>query len=127
MPEKRKLVLARHGRSGAIGAADTVISKTSQFASRTRFRIAGPFVDHGTQFVGLLVELPHPLGLFGEIATEFRDLAFDRTGQFDGPAAPGSPPRSAYSPGFRHSILSEAPFLTGRAPVHVRTERHRGR
>jgi hypothetical protein len=34
-------------------------------------------VNHGTQLVCLVLQLAHPLGLHSQIATEFRDLAFD--------------------------------------------------
>jgi hypothetical protein len=34
------------------------------------------------QLVRLVLQLPHPLRLDGEIATDFRDLAFDNIRQF---------------------------------------------
>jgi hypothetical protein len=43
------------------------------------------------QFVGLLLQLPRPLRLDGEIATEFRDLAFDSIRQFGRSRPPVSP------------------------------------
>jgi hypothetical protein len=45
---------------------------------------AGPLANNPTQLIGLLFHLPHPLPLNGEIATEFRDLAFDNIRQFGG-------------------------------------------
>jgi hypothetical protein len=46
--------------------------------------VAGPLADHPAQLIGLLLQLPHPLPLNGEIPTEFRDLAFDNIRQFGG-------------------------------------------
>jgi hypothetical protein len=39
--------------------------------------VAGPLANHPAQLIGLLLQLPHPLSLNGEIPTKFRDLAFD--------------------------------------------------
>jgi hypothetical protein len=46
--------------------------------------MAGPTPDHPTQLIGLLLQLPHPLPLNGEIPTEFCDLTFDNIRQFGG-------------------------------------------
>jgi hypothetical protein len=46
--------------------------------------VAGPLANRRTQLIGLLLQLPHPLPLNGEIATEFRDLAFDDIRQIGG-------------------------------------------
>jgi hypothetical protein len=45
-------------------------------SSCERVRVAGPLANGPAQLVGLLLQLPHPFHLHGEIATEFRDLAF---------------------------------------------------
>jgi len=50
------------------------------------------------------MQLPHPLRLHGEIATDFCDLAFDCIRQIGGSAPRASPLRAAYDFGFRHSI-----------------------
>jgi hypothetical protein len=39
--------------------------------------LADPLANRSTQLVSLLLQLPHPLGLHGEIATDFDDPAFD--------------------------------------------------
>lgn len=41
------------------------------------FRRAGPFANHDLQLVSLLLQLAHPLDLHRQVATKFRDLAFD--------------------------------------------------
>jgi hypothetical protein len=40
-------------------------------------RLGGPLANHPAQLVGLLLQLPHPLRFHGEIAAEFRHLAFN--------------------------------------------------
>ena len=46
--------------------------------------MACPLSNRSTQLVGLLLQLPDPLRLLGEIATEFGDLAFYNIGQCGG-------------------------------------------
>ena len=55
-----------------------------------RLGVAGPLANYSTQLVGLLLQLMYPLRLHGEIAAEFRDLAFDNIWQFGGPRSPVS-------------------------------------
>jgi hypothetical protein len=56
------------------------------------------------------MQLPHPLRLYCEIATDFRDLAFDCIRQFGGSAPRPSPRRAAYDFGLRHSIPLLRPY-----------------
>ena len=63
----------------------------TSIAVAARFRPAGPLADHPAQLIGLLLQLPHPLPLNGEIPTEFRDLAFDNIRQFGGSKPDVSP------------------------------------
>jgi hypothetical protein len=48
----------------------------SRFAFGVRLGSADPLTDHRSQLVRLLLQLAHPLRLHGQIATDFRDLAF---------------------------------------------------
>jgi len=67
-------------------------------------RWARPLANHDTQLVGLLLQLAHPLHLLGQIATDFRDLAFNGIHQFGESWPPLSPPLDTY--GLRHGIPS---------------------
>jgi hypothetical protein len=58
--------------------------------------------NHRAQLVGLFLQLPYSLRLHGEIATDFRDLAFDDILQFDAWAPTACPRRSAYDSGLPH-------------------------
>ena len=75
-----------------------------------------PLPNLDTQRVGLLLQLAHPLDLHGQVATDFRDLAFNGIRQYGGSAPPLSRPRGTYDFRFRHSNLSR-PILTA-ASVH---------
>jgi hypothetical protein len=46
--------------------------------------VAGALPKYPRQLIGLLLQLPHPLCHHCEIATDFRDLAFDSIRQFGG-------------------------------------------
>ncbi len=81
-------------------------SFTINWLAVSRLGLAGPLANHSTQLVGLIMQLPHPLRLHCEIATDFRDLAFDCIRQFGGSAPRPSPQRAAYDFGLRHSIPS---------------------
>ena len=59
------------------------------------------------------MQLPHPLRLHCEIATDFRDLPFDCIRQFRGWAPRRSPRRATNDFGLRHIIPSCDPILTG--------------
>jgi hypothetical protein len=52
-------------------------STISWFAVGVRLGLARPLANHRMQLVRLLLQLPHPLRLHGEVATDFRDLAFN--------------------------------------------------
>jgi len=55
------------------------------------------------------LQLPHSLRFDREVAADFRNLTFDSTRQFRGPAPLVClcPPRAAYDSGLRHSISSD--------------------
>ena len=55
-------------------------------AVQVRLGLADPLANRATQLVSLLFQLPHPLRLIGEIATDFDDPAFDNIRQFGGSA-----------------------------------------
>jgi hypothetical protein len=71
---------------------------------QVRLGLADPLANRSTQLVSLLFQLPHPLRLHGEIATNFDDPAFDNIRQFGGSAQLLSPRRAANNSGLRHSI-----------------------
>jgi hypothetical protein len=50
----------------------------------------GPLANDPPQLIGLLLQLPHPFCLHGEIAAQFRDLAFDDIRQFGEPRPSGA-------------------------------------
>ena len=59
------------------------------------------------------MQLPHPLRLHCEIATDFRDLTFDGIRQFGGWASRPSPWRAGNDLGLRHSIPPHGASVTG--------------
>ena len=79
-----------------------------------RLRFADPLANHDAQFVGLLLQLAHPLHLHGHVTTDFRDLTFDGVRQFGGSAPPLRPPRGTYHLGLRMASLKAHPDTPGR-------------
>ena len=72
-----------------------------------RFGVADPLSNGQSQFVSLHFQLPHPLHLDGEVATEFCDLAFDRSPHLGDARPSASAWRATYECGLGHSILSQ--------------------
>jgi hypothetical protein len=80
---------------------------------KSALRTRCPLSNHATQLVGLLAELMHPLRVHCQIATDFRDLAFDGIRQFRGWAPRPSPRRAVNDFGLRQSISFLRRILTG--------------
>lgn len=75
--------------------------------------------NHHTQLICLLLQLPHPLRLDGQVATDFRDVAFNSIRQLGESEPPGFSPHGNLDSGLRHRIPLEPTSCQFGMPTYV--------